>query len=170
VQLTVTQGNVAAVRLYERCGFTVYGVEPLAIRVGLMQNSLKPRFAAPHLLVFAADHGLAVEGIAMPGQGARAARPTHETVRQLLTNQLPLTAFEAGRDVATPDQHYWIDWTPFTYPFNMTRQPAASVPIGLHSDGLPMAAQLVGPLYADRLVLRAARAVESARPWKLPAT
>jgi ribosomal protein S18 acetylase RimI-like enzyme len=34
VQLTVTQGNVAAVRLYERCGFTVYGVEPLAIRVG----------------------------------------------------------------------------------------------------------------------------------------
>jgi aspartyl-tRNA(Asn)/glutamyl-tRNA(Gln) amidotransferase subunit A len=88
----------------------------------------------------------------------------------LLTPQLPLTAFEAGSDVAAPDQRYWIDWTPFTYPFNMTRQPAASVPIGLHSDGLPMAAQLVGPLYADRLVLRAARALESARPWKLPAS
>jgi Asp-tRNA(Asn)/Glu-tRNA(Gln) amidotransferase A subunit family amidase len=44
------------------------------------------------------------------------------------------------------------------------------VPIGLHADGLPMAAQLVGPLYADRLVLRAARALEQARPWKLPAS
>lgn len=74
-------------------------LEPLAIRVGLMQNSLKPRFAAPHLLVFAADHGLAVEGIAMPGQGARGVRPTHETVRQLLSHRLPLTAFARAQQL-----------------------------------------------------------------------
>jgi len=93
----------------------------------------------------------------------------HETYDLLLTPQLPITAFAAGQDVATPDQSYWIDWTPFTYPFNMTRQPAASVPLGLHSNGLPMALQLVGRLYEDRTVLRAAYAFERAQPWPLPA-
>jgi aspartyl-tRNA(Asn)/glutamyl-tRNA(Gln) amidotransferase subunit A len=93
----------------------------------------------------------------------------HETYDLLLTPQLPITAFAAGQDVATPEQSYWIDWTPFTYPFNMTRQPAASVPIGLHSNGLPMALQLVGRLYEDRTVLRAAYAFERAKPWPLPA-
>ena len=38
-------------------------LEPLAVRLGLMQNTLKPRFRDPQLLVFAADHGLAVDGI-----------------------------------------------------------------------------------------------------------
>ncbi len=94
----------------------------------------------------------------------------HRSYDLLLTPQLPITAFAAGQDVATPDQRYWIDWTPFTYPFNMTRQPAASVPAGLHSNGLPMAFQLVGRHYEDRLVMRAARAFERARPWKLPAS
>ena len=57
-------------------------LEPLAIRLGLMQNSLKPRFREPQLLVFAADHGLAVDGIDGPKgratheTGAPAARPT----------------------------------------------------------------------------------------------
>jgi nicotinate-nucleotide--dimethylbenzimidazole phosphoribosyltransferase len=63
-------------------------LEPLAIRLGLMQNTLKPRFRQPQLLVFAADHGLAVDGLRDP-QG----RATHETVRMLLTHQLPLTVF-----------------------------------------------------------------------------
>ena len=38
-------------------------LEPLAVRLGLMQNTLKPRFRDPQLVVFAADHGLAVDGI-----------------------------------------------------------------------------------------------------------
>jgi nicotinate-nucleotide--dimethylbenzimidazole phosphoribosyltransferase len=63
-------------------------LEPLAIRLGLMQNSLKPRFRDPQLLVFAADHGLVVDGIADP-RGRR----TDETVKMLLANQLPLTVF-----------------------------------------------------------------------------
>lgn len=66
-------------------------LEPLAVRLGLMQNTLKPRFRDPQLLVCAADHGLAVDGI--QGPGALAGRPTHETVRMLLANQLPLTVF-----------------------------------------------------------------------------
>ncbi len=93
----------------------------------------------------------------------------HRRYDLLLTPQLPITAVKAGQDVADPaTQNYWIDWSPFTYPFNMTRQPAASVPIGLHDDGLPMALQFVGRPYDDRLVLRAARAFENARPWALP--
>ena len=63
-------------------------LEPLAIRLGLMQNTLKPQLYDPQLLVFAADHGLAVDGACDP-----TARPTHETVQMALTNQLPLTVF-----------------------------------------------------------------------------
>ncbi len=69
-------------------------LEPLAIRLGLMQNTLKPRFHDPQLLVFAADHGLAVDGIRDP-QG----RATHETVHMLLTNQLPLTVFARAQQL-----------------------------------------------------------------------
>lgn len=67
-------------------------LEPLAMRLGLMQNTLKPRLRHPQLLVFAADHGLAVDGIPR-------ARPTHETVRMLLTNQLPLTVFARAQQI-----------------------------------------------------------------------
>lgn len=63
-------------------------LEPLAIRLGLMQNTLKPRFNSAQLLVFAADHGLAVDGI-RDAQN----RPTSQTVHLLLTNQLPLAVF-----------------------------------------------------------------------------
>ncbi len=54
----------------------------------------------------------------------------------------------------------WLNWSPYTYPFNLTQQPAASVPVGLAANGLPMGVQIVGPLRADDVVLRAARAIE----------
>jgi aspartyl-tRNA(Asn)/glutamyl-tRNA(Gln) amidotransferase subunit A len=50
----------------------------------------------------------------------------------------------------------------------MTRQPAATVPCGLTSDGLPIGLQLVGRLYEEDLVLRAARAYEAAHPLPKP--
>jgi nicotinate-nucleotide--dimethylbenzimidazole phosphoribosyltransferase len=75
-------------------------LEPLAIRLGLMQNSLKPRLHHPQLLVFAADHGLAVDGIQPPGaKGTLAGRSTHDTVRMLLTHQLPLTVFARTQQI-----------------------------------------------------------------------
>jgi len=61
-------------------------------------------------------------------------------------------------------EHGWPSWTPFTYPFNLTQQPAASVPCGFTADGLPIGLQIVGPRYGDALVLRAARAYEAAHP------
>jgi nicotinate-nucleotide--dimethylbenzimidazole phosphoribosyltransferase len=70
-------------------------LEPLAIRLGLMQNTLKPRFEEPQLLIFAADHGLAVDGILDP-QG----RSTDQIVHLLLSNQLPLTVFAKAQQLS----------------------------------------------------------------------
>ena len=93
----------------------------------------------------------------------------HQNYDLLLTPSLPIPAFEAGLEVPRGSaMERWPDWTPFSYPFNLTRQPAASVPCGLTSDGLPAGLQIVGPSYADALVLRAARAYEQIEPFKMP--
>jgi aspartyl-tRNA(Asn)/glutamyl-tRNA(Gln) amidotransferase subunit A len=61
-----------------------------------------------------------------------------------------------------------LGWTPFSYPFNLTQQPAITVPSGLTQSGLPMGLQIVGPMFGDALVLRAARAYESLSPILRP--
>ena len=60
----------------------------------------------------------------------------------------------------------WPSWTPFTYPFNMTHQPAATVPCGFSAAGLPIGVQVVGRRHADSLVLSACAAIEAALPWR----
>ncbi len=86
----------------------------------------------------------------------------------LLTPTLARPAFEIGLDnpteIAGKPVPEWA-WTPFTYPFNMTGQPAASVPCGFTKDGLPIGLQIVGRQYDDATVLRASAAFEAARPW-----
>jgi nicotinate-nucleotide--dimethylbenzimidazole phosphoribosyltransferase len=67
---------------------TLGELEPVAVRLGLMQNSLKPRLFDPQLLLFAADHGVAVDGVGTVG-----GRSTTDLVRQALTGQLPLSVF-----------------------------------------------------------------------------
>ena len=87
----------------------------------------------------------------------------------LLTPQVPIPAFETNAEVpAGRGMKSWMEWSPFTYPFNFTGHPAATVPCGLTSDGLPAAIQLVGPRYREDLVLRAARAYETAHPFVMP--
>jgi aspartyl-tRNA(Asn)/glutamyl-tRNA(Gln) amidotransferase subunit A len=84
----------------------------------------------------------------------------------LLTPSMPLPAFETGCLVPPGGEwgERWTDWAPFSYPFNLTQQPAASIPCGQTSDGLPIGLQIVGAIGADDLVLRASRAFEAARP------
>ncbi|WP_024936285.1 amidase [Actinomadura welshii] len=91
----------------------------------------------------------------------------HERYDLLLTPTMPIVAFEAGREVppGSPSPR-WTSWTPFTYPFNMTQQPAASLPCGLTSGGLPVGLQVVGARHADALVMAACAAYEKARPWR----
>ena len=87
----------------------------------------------------------------------------------LITPGQPLPAFEAG--VEFPDDYgfeRWHQWTPYTYPFNLTQQPAASVPCGFTQDGLPVGLQIIGARFADGLVLKAARAYEADHPFEMP--
>jgi aspartyl-tRNA(Asn)/glutamyl-tRNA(Gln) amidotransferase subunit A len=93
----------------------------------------------------------------------------HRDYDLLVTPTLSIAAFDAGKEVADKMlQERWTDWTPFSFPFNLTQQPAASIPCGFTKAGLPVGLHLVGPRYADALVLRAARAFESVRPLKMP--
>src|SRR5690349_11893545 len=97
-------------------------------------------------------------------------RRFHERYDALVTPQMPLAAFAIGIDTPEGPNGRWVDWTPFTYPFNLTGQPAASVPCGLTAAGLPVAFQVVGPMFCDALVLRIARAFEAVQPFALPGT
>ncbi len=81
----------------------------------------------------------------------------------LLTPTMPEPAF--GLDRSERPYQPSIGWSPFTYPFNLTGEPAATVPCGWTSDGLPVGLQIVGPRFAEGRVFRAAAAFESARPW-----
>ncbi|TJZ55963.1 amidase [Streptomyces piniterrae] len=94
----------------------------------------------------------------------------HSGYDLLVTPTEPITAFEAGAEVPAGSGHTrWTGWTPFTYPFNLTQQPAASVPCGVDGDGLPIGVQLVGARHADALVLRAAHALYEAGAARIPA-
>ena len=87
----------------------------------------------------------------------------------LITPTVAVPAFEAlpaGHGEMNPVA--MLGWTPFSYPFNLTQQPACTIPCGLTAAGLPIGLQFVGPMFADALVLRAARAYENLRPIRRP--
>jgi aspartyl-tRNA(Asn)/glutamyl-tRNA(Gln) amidotransferase subunit A len=91
----------------------------------------------------------------------------HQAYDLLVLPTEPIVAFAAGAEV--PDgsaQPRWASWTPFTYPFNMSHQPAATVPCGFSASGLPIGVQVVGARHADGLVLAACAAIEAALPWR----
>ena len=87
----------------------------------------------------------------------------------LLTPAVAIPAFDAR----PAGQQQWTDdamlgWTPFSCPFNLTQQPAISVPCGLTQAGLPIGLQIVGRMFDDAMVLRVARAYESVHPVLRP--
>jgi aspartyl-tRNA(Asn)/glutamyl-tRNA(Gln) amidotransferase subunit A len=93
----------------------------------------------------------------------------HQKYDLLLTPMMPIAALPVAQDLNDPaTERHWIDWSPFSYPFNLTRQPAASIPCGLTRAGLPIGLQIVGPLYGDTRVLRAACAFETTQPERRP--
>lgn len=99
---------------------------------------------------------------------ARRMQMFHRDYDLLVTPQLAVTAFEVGHEVPpNASMTRWWQWSPFTYPFNLTQQPAACVPCGFAPNRLPVAMQLVGARFDDRTVLRAARAFERIEPFQM---
>lgn len=93
----------------------------------------------------------------------------HEKFDLLVTPTVPIPAFDIGIEVpAGSGMTRWTEWTPFSYPFNLTQQPGLSVPCGLTSAGLPIGLQIVGPRTADALVLRAGATYEALVPFGRP--
>src|SRR5262245_683276 len=119
--------------------------------------------------ISAIDHGKA---LVQRSTFYNQAREFFESCDLLLTPQMPVGAWSAepgfpqgpasigGRPTPT-----MFDRLPFTFPFNLTGQPAATVPCGFTAEGLPVGLQIVGRWHADGTVLRAAAAFEALRPW-----
>lgn len=87
----------------------------------------------------------------------------------LITPTFPRTApriGEMGADPATAGEEH-LDWLSFTYPANCTGQPAISLPLAVHSNGLPIGIQLVGPPQGEAVLLGLSAQLEAARPWVL---
>ena len=86
----------------------------------------------------------------------------------LVTPAVSTAAFPAGRLVPEgwPTHDWdWLAWAEFSYPFNFSGNPAASIPCGFTPDGLPVGLQVVGRRFDDAGVLRVASVLEAARPW-----
>lgn len=86
----------------------------------------------------------------------------------LLTPSVSVAAFPAER---LQPEHWpqhpwdWMSWAEFSYPFNLSQNPAASVPCGFTADGLPVGLQIVGRRFDDLGVLQMSAAFEAVRPW-----
>ncbi len=127
---------------------------------------LDPGFAAVAQAGLALDANRLLDAVAARLADGTTMGLFHAEYDLLATPQMPTTAIAAGVDFP-PGQGMasWLDWSPYAYPFNWTQQPAAAIPCGLAADGLPVALQLVGARFAEATILRASRALESARPF-----
>lgn len=125
------------------------------------------------------EKGLALRGVdyanALAGRHEfwEQARKVYDTFDLLLSPTLSVPPFALNQDDADPLEADVRDgrtlgplqWVRFTYPFNLTGQPSASVPAGWTKSGLPVGLQIIGNRFADTLVLQASRAFEQVQPW-----
>lgn len=128
--------------------------------------------ADPGLAAAVREHGLGVtasdylDAVAVRMDHGVRMGAFHESWDLLLTPTMPVAAFEVGRPAPKGwPSELWTSWTPYTYPFNMTQQPALSVPCGFTADGRPVGLQIVGARHADALVLRAGHAYQQRTDW-----
>jgi aspartyl-tRNA(Asn)/glutamyl-tRNA(Gln) amidotransferase subunit A len=99
------------------------------------------------------------------GRYGSAMRQFMEAYDFLLTPAVATPAFDVNQiSPVDEDGKAWMNWTPFSFPFNLTQQPAASIPCGFTRDGLPVGLQIAGRMFDDAGVLAAAAAYELADP------
>jgi aspartyl-tRNA(Asn)/glutamyl-tRNA(Gln) amidotransferase subunit A len=92
----------------------------------------------------------------------------HQSFDLVLCPTVPGPPPLADAPTVDPVEALWTQWAPWTFTFNLTRQPAITVPMGLSEAGLPLSVQIVAAQYRDDLVLRAARTIEQAAPFVTP--
>ena len=176
----------AAARRFESLGATVEEADPewphepgavfdtyWSIGAAMLAETIGPEKAAalePSLRKYV-EAGRRLDGLAVKRAELRRAgnglafNRLFERFDLVLSPTMPMPAFAAGEPA--PDDSLAgepLRWTPFTFPINLTRNPAASTPCGLTRAGLPVGLQVIGPLYGDAAVLRACRACERAAP------
>lgn len=128
-----------------------------------------PGFAASGEAGLAIPAAAYVEALATRSAFVERMRRFHDDVDLLITPTMPIGAPPVdGRPAGDAFGADWTDWSPYTYPFNLSGQPAATVPVGLTREGLPIGLQIVARRGEDGLVLAAAAAVEAAVGFKWP--
>jgi aspartyl-tRNA(Asn)/glutamyl-tRNA(Gln) amidotransferase subunit A len=123
--------------------------------------------------VAAAEGGMSaidfMEAEAMRMAAAHAMARLHQSFDLVLCPTVPTAAPLADIPTTNPIESLWTAWAPWTFTFNLTRQPAVAVPMGVNARGLPRSVQIAAALYRDDLVLRAARVLERAAPFPVAA-
>jgi aspartyl-tRNA(Asn)/glutamyl-tRNA(Gln) amidotransferase subunit A len=105
---------------------------------------------------------------ALRAAAAHAMALLHQRFDLVLCPTVPGPPPLADKPTCRPVEALWTEWAPWTFTFNLTRQPAISVPMGGGANGLPRSVQIAAAQYRDDLVLRAARAIEIAAPFSAP--
>jgi aspartyl-tRNA(Asn)/glutamyl-tRNA(Gln) amidotransferase subunit A len=145
----------------------IWGIA-LAMLVRAAPEAQRSRFD-PGLLEVAAAEGDAGAAVVLQADALRAAcahamAVFHRRWDLVLCPAVPGGPMRADAPTTDPVDALWRDWAPWTALFNLSRQPAISVPLGLRADGLPNSVQLAAAQLRDDLVLRAARVIEHAAP------
>jgi len=98
---------------------------------------------------------------------AHAMARLHQRYDLVLCPTVPAGPPLADAPTVDPVRALWTAWAPWTFTFNLTRQPAISVPMGPRADGMPNSVQIAAAQFRDDLVLRAARVIEIAQPFQV---
>ncbi len=135
---------------------------------GAARDNLDPRFrplAEAGLEVSLADYNKAMAARAALG---RQMNDLNRDYAALITPTMPTPPPPAETPYHSPAFDRWRHATAYTLPFNLTGQPAASIPCGLTPDGLPVGLQIVGPAHGEAMVLRVGGALETALAFPQP--
>ena len=144
---------------------------------GLVQSFPESRrhMLDPGLLAVAAANAdvpatAMIEAEAQRIAAAHAMARLHQRYDLVLCPTVPGLAPLAEAPIGDAMEALWTNWAPWTFAFNLTRQPAIAVPMGFAANGLPRSVQIAAALYRDDMVLRAARTLEVAQPFAEPGT